>query len=411
MALTLFRVEFSPAKLYILKPELFPKEIIENSAESHFSDHNVTSKAIYLSVLFFIVLALASLPFIFVDISVKSNGLIRPITYKNIIAAPISGRVKAIYMEENKTVQENETVLVIETDQIEDQILTNNTRISKIEKFINDLNRLIRTTKFDASTPINTFQTSLYAQSFLHFQQQLHEAGNQYRKVKTEFDRKELLLKEKVIAQIEYDDIEFELNQSLIAINVLEKAQKNKWQMELNGYQEELIELEADNRRLQQEKEKYVIYAPLSGVIQNLSGIYKGSFIHANQQLAEISPDSGLIVECYVTPADIGLLKKGTSARFQIDAFNYNEWGVITGEVVEISNDISISDGQPLFKVRCSLNKDFLELKNGYIGKIKKGMTLQARFLIAERSLFHLLYDNVNDWLNPNQNKIETTSL
>ncbi len=394
-----------------MKPELFPKEIIENSAEGHFVDHNVTSKAIYLSVLFFIVLALACLPFIFVDISVKSNGLIRPLTYKNIITAPVSGRVKAVYMEENTAVQKDETVLIIETDQIEGQILTNNTRISKVEKFIDDLNRLIHTSKFDASTPINTFQTSLYAQSFLHFQQQLHEADNQYRKIKTEFDRKQLLLKEKVIAQVEYDNIEFELNQSLININVIEKAQKNKWQMELNGYQQELTKLEADNRRLQQEKEKYVVRAPLSGVIQNLSGIYNGSFIHANQQIAEISPDSGLIVECYVTPADIGLLKKGTLARFQIDAFNYNEWGVITGEVVEISNDISISDGQPLFKVRCSLNKDFLELKNGYIGKIKKGMTLQARFLIAERSLFHLLYDNVNDWLNPSQNEIETTSL
>lgn len=394
-----------------MKPELFPKEIIENSAEGHFVDHNVTSKAIYLSVLFFIVLALACLPFIFVDISVKSNGLIRPLTYKNIITAPVSGRVKAVYMEENTAVQKDETVLIIETDQIEGQILTNNTRISKVEKFIDDLNRLIHTSKFDVSTPINTFQTSLYAQSFLHFQQQLHEADNQYRKIKTEFDRKQLLLKEKVIAQVEYDNIEFELNQSLININVIEKAQKNKWQMELNGYQQELTELEADNRRLQQEKEKYVVRAPLSGVIQNLSGIYNGSFIHANQQIAEISPDSGLIVECYVTPADIGLLKKGTLARFQIDAFNYNEWGVITGAVVEISNDISISDGQPLFKVRCSLNKDFLELKNGYIGKIKKGMTLQARFLIAERSLFHLLYDNVNDWLNPSQNEIETTSL
>lgn len=237
-----------------MKPELFPKEIIENSAEGHFIDHNVTSKAIYLSVLFFIVLALASLPFIFVDISVKSNGLIRPLTYKNIITAPVSGRVKAVYMEENTAVQENETVLIIETDQIEGQILTNNTRISKVEKFIDDLNRLIHTSKFDASTPINTFQTSLYAQSFLHFQQQLHEADNQYRKIKTEFDRKQLLLKEKVIAQVEYDNIEFELNQSLININVIEKAQKNKWQMELNGYQQELTELEADNRRLQQEK-------------------------------------------------------------------------------------------------------------------------------------------------------------
>lgn len=90
-------------------------------------------------------------------------------------------------------------------------------------------------------------------------------------------------------------------------------------------------------------------------------------------------------------------------ARFQIDAFNYNEWGIITGEIIEISNDIIVTDGQPLFKIRCSLDKKSLRLKNGYVGKVKKGMTLSARFSITERSLFQLLYDNVDDWLNPNQ--------
>jgi HlyD family secretion protein len=30
-------------------------------------------------------------------------------------------------------------------------------------------------------------------------------------------------------------------------------------------------------------------------------------------------------------------------------------------------------------------------------------MTLQARFSIAERSLWQLLYDKADDWLNPNQ--------
>ena len=39
--------------------------------------------------------------------------------------------------------------------------------------------------------------------------------------------------------------------------------------------------------------------------------------------------------------------------------------------------------------------------KNGYKGDISKGMTLTARFLIANRSLWQLLYDKVDNWLNP----------
>jgi HlyD family secretion protein len=55
--------------------------------------------------------------------------------------------------------------------------------------------------------------------------------------------------------------------------------------------------------------------------------------------------------------------------------------------------------------VKCVLDQDHLALKNGFQGRLKKGMTLQARFFVTERSLFQLLYDDVNDWLNPAQSR------
>ena len=133
---------------------------------------------------------------------------------------------------------------------------------------------------------------------------------------------------------------------------------------------------------------------------------------YRRKSLGEISPDSGLIAETYVAPKDIGLLKIGTKARFQIDAYNYNEWGMATGKITSISSDIFMQNGaQPFFKVRCLLDKNSLNLKNGYVGKIKKGMTLQARFFVTRRTLFQLLYDKADDWLNPNvipENKAAT---
>ncbi len=87
--------------------------------------------------------------------------------------------------------------------------------------------------------------------------------------------------------------------------------------------------------------------------------------------------------------------------NFQVDAFNYNEWGMIQGSVVEISNDFVMIQNQPLFRVRCKLNSTELKLKSGFTGKLKKGMTVRAVFVVARRSLMQLLYDNVDDWLNP----------
>ena len=41
--------------------------------------------------------------------------------------------------------------------------------------------------------------------------------------------------------------------------------------------------------------------------------------------------------------------------------------------------------------------------KNGQIGKLKKGMTASAHFMVTRRSLFDLLYQKIDDWANPRQ--------
>jgi membrane fusion protein, peptide pheromone/bacteriocin exporter len=85
----------------------------------------------------------------------------------------------------------------------------------------------------------------------------------------------------------------------------------------------------------------------------------------------------------------------------QIDAFNYNEWGMMPGTVADIAGDFVLMENKPVFKVRCRLEKQTLQLKNGYTARLKKGMTLRTRFVVTRRSLFQLLYDKADDWLNP----------
>jgi len=59
------------------------------------------------------------------------------------------------------------------------------------------------------------------------------------------------------------------------------------------------------------------------------------------------------------------MLRLAMPVRFQVDAFNYNQWGLATGKVLEISNDIIIINNMPVFKVKCALDKEYLILKNG----------------------------------------------
>mgnify|MGYP000104851944 CR=1 FL=1 len=98
---------------------------------------------------------------------------------------------------------------------------------------------------------------------------------------------------------------------------------------------------------------------------------------------------------------EIGLIRKNQVVKFQIDAFNYNQWGLLEGKVIEIDRNITINEQQSFFKVKCKLNSKTLTLKSGYKTQVTKGMTLTTRYIITRRSLFDLLFDKVDDWLNP----------
>lgn len=118
--------------------------------------------------------------------------------------------------------------------------------------------------------------------------------------------------------------------------------------------------------------------------------------LNRNRQLF----DKGVIA---LSEKDIGLIKKGQLVRVQVDAFNYNQWGTLTGKVLDIDNNVTQHNSDIFFKVRCLLEDNSLSLKNGYKAAVSKGMTLTARFIIARRSLYQLLFDKVDNWLNPTQ--------
>ena len=128
---------------------------------------------------------------------------------------------------------------------------------------------------------------------------------------------------------------------------------------------------------------------------------YAAGSIQAGEIICSLSPGGEMLAECYVSTRDIGMLKPGQTARFMIDAFDYNYFGVVTGQISSIDNDFILLDKSPVFKVRCRLNQEQLSLKNGYHGKLKKGMHFQARFAVKNRTLWQLLYDTADDWLNP----------
>lgn len=199
---------------------------------------------------------------------------------------------------------------------------------------------------------------------------------------------------------MDYDKANYERASS--EIELYKKQSIAQWEEDLLRFYEEKKSLNLRQQQLVHEQNKFTLTSPVSGELQNVNAISIGQFIFTGQKLAQITPDTTLQAVCWVPPQEVGLLKVGMKGTFRIDAFNYNEWGFLNGEIQKISSDAYMVNNQPLFKVICRISKDHLKLKNGFVGKLKKGMTLQASFIVARRSLFQLMYDKIDNWLNPN---------
>lgn len=377
--------------------QLSSKDTINSTVEVYLSEISKSRSLVYLSVSLLIVGAVSFLPFTSIPISVKSSALIRPASEITTIRSLVNGHLKEAQIVENLPVRKGDTLYILQSEILEEKETYLKNRIEKISIVTTDLQNILQPTPQP-----KLLNSPLIVQSWANYNQKLADATTRYKKAKTDFNRNSKLHQQKVIADTEMENVQFELDKAANELELLKQNQLNQWQSELRNHEQELRDFQSQLAQTLKEKEHLTIKASVSGTIQNLAGVYAGSVVFANQDLAQISPDTSLIVESYVKPNDIGLLKADMNVRFQIDAFNYNQWGLAIGKVLSISNDVHIINDVPVFKVKCSIDKDYLQLKNGYKGYLKKGMTLQARFMVTERTLWQLLYDNVDDWLNPN---------
>nr|WP_321409520.1 HlyD family efflux transporter periplasmic adaptor subunit [uncultured Carboxylicivirga sp.] len=379
---------------------IFPPEVINHSVEMHFNQHNKPFKKIYISIVILLITIIIALPLISVNITTQSRGVIRTPSESSQIQSALSGQVDYMNLIDGKNVIKGDTLLLLVTDEINEQIELLKKQLNENNCFALDLLDLINNRK--------TAKCAKYEIELTHYLAKVNEMQINIDMHKKEFDISEQLYKEQVIARMEYLQKKNNYKTAVSQLNVYKNQMKNNWQSEKTKIELDNIQLLSSINRLYKECSQYVITAPTTGNITQVAGIQKGSFITPGQMLAVISPIDSLIAECYINPDDIGFIHTNQKVRIELDAFNYNQWGLLQGIVTSVSKDVIIINNNPVFKVRCQLPVNYLQLKTGKKGYLKKGMSLTGRFVITNRTLFQLLFDKVDDWFNPSL--IDTTN-
>jgi HlyD family secretion protein len=381
--------------------KIFPDSVINQSYEKIVAEYGKHSQMLYLIVLFTIVAVFASLFYIYVDVGITAMGVIKPRGERNIITAPANGKIKFVNLSENILVNKGDTLFIVIAESITSQVPALNRRKTEINEMIFDLNNLLK------SENVSDFKSSVYMRVHNYYKTQLAELDHKKDVCRTKYEREKKLFDKGITPSAEFEQYEAEYQNANLAVNTFVRGQRSQWQSEKISYENELREIETKLAQIEIQNNETIVVSPVDGVIQQIENVGNGSYIHSGQKIIEISPDGDLFAECYVTSTDIGLLKKNLPVRMQVDAFNYNQWGMLDGEIIDIAEDITITNDASYYKIYCSLAHNYLQLKNGYKGYIKKGMKVNAHFVVNRRSLFQLLYDKIDDWINPAQKEIE----
>ena len=368
-----------------------------NTLENLIAKNKTKSISIYLVVVIAIATFIGLLPIIKIDISSQSRGIIRSKIDNVPVTSAVSGKIVALKLKNNALVQKGDTLLIISKENLESEKQLNDTIYKTNETILQDLEMVLKG-KFNLQTSLIREEYYKYTTQKAELQSKVAQAQINYNRYKTLFDKG-------VVAKAEFEKYHFELQFAKQALNSFAKQQMANWQNKKNELTLQLKNIAGNNNKLKIEAKNYVLIAPATGTIENFNGVQVGSVLNASQPIAQISPVDNLVVESTVLPNDIGLIKPNQKVKFQLDAFNYNQWGLLTGKVIDIDKNITLQENQAFFKVRCTLDSKELKLKSGYKTQVSKGMTLTTSYIITRRSLFDLLFDKVDDWLNPKQIK------
>ncbi|OAE91994.1 HlyD family secretion protein [Flavobacterium psychrophilum] len=365
-----------------------------NTIENLIAKNKTKSISVYLVIVLAVIFFLALLPVIKVDISSQSRGIIRSRTDNVPVTSMVSGKIVWIALKNNATIHKGDTLIKIAKEGLITEKKTQDTLSVSVVALLTDVSSLL------VGKSAN-LKTAVAREDFYKYQSQKTELQSKVSQSQINYNRNKTLFDKGVIAKAEYEKYLFELRFASQALQSFIKQQKATWENQKMDLQERQKNLQGAVAKIEVEENNYVVVAPESGTIENFTGLQLGSFVNASQPIATISPTHNLLVESTVSPNDIGLIKKNQLVKFQIDAFNYNQWGFLEGKVIDIDHNITMQNNQTFFKVRCSLNGKVMQLKSGYKTQVTKGMTLTTRYIITRRSLFDLLFDKMDDWLNP----------
>jgi len=162
-----------------------------------------------------------------------------------------------------------------------------------------------------------------------------------------------------------------------------------------------ILELQAQLVELKNQFE-FIKKAPESGIITAIRPTL-GMHIDLNEPILSILPiDSPLEIELLLPTRSAGFVQIGDPVKIRFDAFPYQKFGLVQGEVINVDKalilprdkKLPVEIGEPIYRVRAKLKQQSITAY-GETFSFKAGMIANVDIVLDERSLLDWLLDPI----------------
>lgn len=175
---------------------------------------------------------------------------------------------------------------------------------------------------------------------------------------------------------------------------VISKLEYIAKQKEFETSSRKLRQLESEIQVAKAGEAKMTITAPAEGTVAFLKVFNEGQVVTPSEILATVIPDGvPLVMELKVLNKDISKIRVGHDCKHKLDAFPFQDFGVLTGRVVKISPD---ADRDPLggrsYRVTADFEKTYYQTRSGRL-PIRPGLTGTTEIITERRRLLTIFLE------------------
>ncbi|MGY5796165.1 HlyD family type I secretion periplasmic adaptor subunit [Rheinheimera faecalis] len=159
----------------------------------------------------------------------------------------------------------------------------------------------------------------------------------------------------------------------------------NQYRRDAATLQQELIKAQSTNAQQQ-------LLAPVDGTVEQLVLTTVGGVVTPAQELMRIVPlDQQLVAEAWLLNKDIGFVEVGQQAEIKLESFEFTKYGVIDGEISDISTDAIELEGVGLvFPLKVKLKQHSIKAGNKTV-TLGAGMAITVEAKTGERRIIEFL--------------------